>query len=246
MNAPFLSIVVLSKNPGPRIAIALESIWSQSTAADIVVVDGGSTDGTVEWLRARADRLTTLIVEPDQGVYDAMNKGIAAARTEWILFMGADDRLIQTSTVNEVQSWLRNTGANVVTGEVVYDDGRVYKLGQRVNPLARNFVHHQGTFYRRTVFGSENQFDRTLKIMGDYDLNLRLWKQGGRFKPIPLRIAECRSNGLSDCGKWLVYREEITVRHRYAQGMRCWIWDALSVVRFVRKNTLVAFRRRHG
>ena len=57
-----------------------------------------------------------------------------------------------------------------------------------------------------------------------------------RFKPLPLRIAACGVRGLSDAGRWRGYHEEIAVRHRYFPAWRCALWDALSVVRYVRKK----------
>ena len=74
--------------------------------------------------------------------------------------------------------------------------------------------------------------------MADYEFNVRLWKNRVRFKPIPLRIAACGTGGLSDSGRWRGYREEIAVRHRYFSFGRCLGWDALSVVRFLRKQLL--------
>src|SRR4051812_18496224 len=86
-----ISVIVVCRNPGPRLHVALESIWSQTFRPDIIVIDGASTDGTREWLEARRDRITTLISEPDTGIYEAMKKGITAASSEWRLFLGADD-----------------------------------------------------------------------------------------------------------------------------------------------------------
>jgi glycosyltransferase involved in cell wall biosynthesis len=216
--APSLSVIVVCKNPGPRLAATLDSLWTQRhVAPDLVVIDGGSTDGTRAWLEARRDRLGTLVSEPDGGVYDAMNKGVAAARGDWVLFLGADDRLVGDMVLSEALNWLKKTD---------------------VNPLARNFVHHQAAFYRRALFAENGGFDPALTIMGDYDFNLRLWKNRVRFKPIPLRIAACGVRGLSDAGRWRGYREEITVRHRYFAAWRCWLWDALSVARCLRKQVL--------
>ena len=210
------------------------------------MIDGGSTDGTREWLEARRDRIGTLVSEPDGGVYDAMNKGVAAARGDWVLFLGADDRLVGDMVLSETMNWLKKTEAGVAAGEAAYDDGRIYKLSAHVNPVARNFVHHQATFYRRTLFEENGAFDTSLTIMADYDFNLRLWKNRVRFKPIPLRIAACGTRGLSDAGRWRGYREEITVRHRYFRPWRCWLWDALSVVRCLRKKIVQPPRLRHG
>jgi hypothetical protein len=112
-----------------------------------------------------------------------------------------------------------------------------------VNPLARNFVHHQATLYRRALFTENGNFDVSLAVMADYEFNVRLWKNRVRFKPIPLRIAACGTGGVSDRGGWRGYREEITVRHRYFLWWRCAWWDAGSVARFLRKKFL-RFRRR--
>lgn len=241
---PTLSVILVCKNPGPRLSTALDSIWAQRhVAPDIVIVDGASTDGTPAWLQQHRDRFATLLSEPDTGIYDAMNKAVARARGDWLLFLGADDRLVGDMVLAEALETLAATSAGVVSGEAAFDDGRIYRLARRVRPLARNFVHHQATFYRRSLFDENGVFDTSLRVMGDYDFNLRLWKNSVRFKPLPLRVAACGIAGTSDGGDWRVYREEITVRHRYAPAWRCWLWDVLSVVRFLRKQ-FVRLKRR--
>ena len=235
--APALSVILVCKNPGPRLQAALASVWAQlHIHPEIIVIDGGSTDGSREWLTAQRARLTTLVAEPDAGLYPAMNQGIALATGAWILFLGADDRLVGDMVLSEALNWMNKTEAGVAAGEVAYDDGRIYKLRSNVNPCARNFVHHQGTFYRRSLFAENDAFDTSLAVMADYEFNVRLWKNRVRFKPIPLRIAACGTGGLSDAGRWRGYREEIAVRHRYFSFSRCLVWDALTVVRYVPKK----------
>jgi putative colanic acid biosynthesis glycosyltransferase len=234
---PFFSVIVVCRNPGLRLHAALASIWAQrDTAAEVIVIDGASTDGSREWLESQRARITTLICEPDRGVYDAMNKGLAAARGEWMLFLGADDRFEGEEVLSHARHAIEGGGADVAVGEAIYEDGRVYRLAAKPNPLARNFVHHQATFYRRPVFTAHGDFDASLSIMGDYDLNLRLWKGGARFVALPLRIASCGTGGLSDAGRWRGYAEEIRVRHRHFAPWQCWGWDALSALRWMRKQ----------
>jgi putative colanic acid biosynthesis glycosyltransferase len=245
--APSISVIVVCKNPGARLHAALASVWEQRWAEpELVVIDGASTDGSREWLEAQRARSATLVSEPDAGVYDAMNKGVAAAHGEWVLFLGAEDRLVGDMVLSEALNWMKKTEAGVAAGEAAYDDGRLYKLRSHVNPVARNFVHHQAAFYRRSLFAENGGFDSTLTVMADYDFNIRLWKNRVRFKPLPLRIAACGTRGASDAGRWRGYAEEIRVRHRYFSSWRCWFWDALSVVRFVRKKTIRNFTRPHG
>ncbi|MBI2516118.1 MAG: glycosyltransferase [Opitutae bacterium] len=244
MPAPLVSVVLVCRNPGARVREALESVWAQpETDCEVVVIDGASTDGTREWLEVQRTRLGALISEPDRGVYDAMNKGIVAARGEWIIFLGADDRLASGDVLVCATKFLKGTDAGVVVGDARFDDGRIYRLAPASDVVRRNFVHHQAAFYRRHLLAGPGRFDAALRLQADYDVNLRLHRAGVRFAPLNLLIADCTSGGLSDAGRWANYREEITVRHRHFPAWQCWLWDLGSVARYLRKKIV---RSRHG
>ena len=237
--APSFSIVVVTKNPGLPLREALASVWSQEgVTLELIVIDGASSDGTAEWLASERARITVLVSEPDQGVYDAMNKALRLATGAWVYFLGADDRLVGTNLLSEILAWSRRSEAGVLCGEISYSDGRIYKLHRAFNPVARNFLHHQGAFYQRSLFLENGVFDTSLALMADYDFNVRLWRASVRFKAVPLAVARCASGGLSDAGGWNGYREEIVVRHRYYGQFRCLPWDVLSLARYARKRVL--------
>lgn len=243
--APFISVIVVCRNPGlPRLRLALDSVWLQIAAAgELIVVDGASTDGTREWLETQRPRLGALITEPDRGVYDAMNKGVAAARGDWLLFLGADDRL-EPDAFARLAPVLAQTTGGVVAGEAVYSDGRVYRPGAWPVAVRRNFLQHQACFYHRSVFVAGG-FDAALRYQADYDLNLRIGRAGMPIVPAAGRVAVCGAGGLSDAGHWANYREEIAVRHRHFPAWRCWPWDLVSLIRFLRKKILRTFSA-HG
>ena len=225
----------MCQNPGPRLHAALASVWEQvHVQPELIVIDGASTDVTREWLETQRARLATLISEPDGGRYAAMNKGVSAAQGEWVIFLGADDRLVGDMVLSEALNWLKKTEAGVAAGEAAFDNGRIGKLRSRVNPAARDFVCRPAAFYRRTLFAENGAFDVSLATMADYEFNVRLWKNRVRFKPLPLRIAACGESQPSDTGRWRACREEIAVRHRYFAAWRCWWWDALTLLRAVR------------
>jgi hypothetical protein len=158
-----------------------------------------------------------------------------------VLFLGADDRLAGDDVLDRATRTLRATAADVVVGEAAFDDGRVYRFTGTSGAVRRNFVHHQAAFYRRALLAADG-FDAGFRVMGDYDLNLRLVGRGRRFEALAFRVAECARGGLSDSGAWPGYREEIAVRHRHFQTWRCWFWDVASIARCWRKK----FVRRSG
>jgi len=233
-----ISVILVCRNPGPRLAAALESVWSQTHSSELIVIDGASTDGSSEWLEANRHRLTYFSSAPDHGIYDAMNKGVTAATGEWLLFLGADDCLASPHTFSCAATALANTSASIISGEARFDDGRLYSFTDTHAAIRRNFVHHQATFYRRDLFVRHGGFDLSLRIQADYEFNLRMLKSGESFAPMGQRIAECSSGGVSDSGSWQNYREEIVARHRYFSAWRSWPWDAAAILRYTRKRLL--------
>lgn len=243
---PTFSVLVACRNPGPRLTEACASVWDQTGAhVELVVVDGDSTDGSLAWLEEHRSRLGALVKGCDAGVYDALNRGLAEARGAWVLFLGADDRLAGPRVLAEVAPHLPAAGGAVLVGEARYTDGRSYRLAARPRPIARNFVHHQAAFYPRALLAPPGPFDAGLAVMADYDLNLRLWRQGVPFRPLPLRVAECSTGGLSDRGDWRGYAEEIAVRRRHFPWLVALPWHAGSVVRHVRKRIVRRARTAH-
>jgi glycosyltransferase len=226
------------RNPGAPLRDALESVWRQrEVAVELIVVDGSSTDGTSEWLEQHRSQIAVQISEPDGGIYDAMNKGVARAHGARVLFLGADDALASDLAIAEA---LHATpqAADVAGGSATYTDGRIYRFSANASRIARNFVHHQCALYRRELFDRFGAFDTAFRIAADYDFNLRLARGGALFAEIPTQIARCGIRGLSDSGTWPTYGEEIAVRHRHFPVWRSLPWDALSVVRFIRKQAV--------
>lgn len=229
-----LSVVIASLNPGSRLPATLSSLREQRwVQPEIIIVERGSTDGTRAWLEAQASGSVTVISADGAGYFEALNRGIAAARHEWLLFLVAGDRLVGEVVLDETLNWTKKTEAGIVVGEAAFDDGRIVKLSTKVNAAARNFVPHSSTFYRRTLFEENDLFDTTLPTAADYEFHARLWKSHIRFKPIPLRIAACTTHEPVETHSWRAAREEMTVRHRYFSRGRCLWWDLASILRWL-------------
>lgn len=242
--APLISIIVVCRNPGAPLRDALASIGHQTLFAhvELIVIDGASTDGTVAWLNDQADQITHLCSEPDQGVYDAMNKGVAASRGEWLYFIGADDRLAAPDVLEKIAPLLRTTSHDIVGAQARYSDGRLYVTSSPLRPIRRNPLHHQSTFYRRSRIDAQGVFDSNLRVAADYDFNLRWICADATVDHTNVLVAHCQAGGLSDAGNWVTYGEEIAVRHRHFPWWRALPWDLFSCVRFIRKKLLRLIR----
>lgn len=245
MSAPFFSLIIPCRNAARSLAGTLDSLKEQTWQDfEIVALSGGSADETDDILRNWRDDRLVLVSEPDNGVYQAMNKGARLARGRWLLFLGADDRLADPQVLARVQTVAAATSETWFCGEAAYTDGRVWRAPIQPNIRYRNFLHHQACFYHRSLF-AQHAYDESFPIQADYDLNLRLWLTGNRPRPLAVRVAVCGTGGLSDGGSWANYRDEIRVRHKHFPAWQCWLWDLASFGRFLRKNAIRMFRS-HG
>jgi len=159
---------------------------------ELVVADGGSNDGTVEWLEGRAASMTPAglrwFSRPDDGIAEAWNRGLGRARGEWILFMGADDRLGDRAAWARVLEVLQAAPSEQFL--VAFPVRCVSRAGTvlgvrppRLGPANRliqalNTVPHQGLFHRRCLFDRVGRFDESFRVVADYELVLRALADG--------------------------------------------------------------------
>jgi putative colanic acid biosynthesis glycosyltransferase len=213
------------------LARCLESVACQSySAVEHLVVDGGSSDGTLDILRSWNRRVAWWASEPDRGIYDAMNKGIAEARGDWLYFLGADDALAAPDVVERCAPYL-GSGAAMVYGDVRYTTGR--SVRSRIGPrlLLHNTVHQQGAFYAARVFEGW-RYDPGLKLLGDYDLNLRLYLARERCARAEVVVAECAEGGASRARLREAFRETNLVRRRHVGAVADLALSAIYAVEF--------------
>ena len=165
-----------------RITRALDSILAQRHEHDLelIVVDAGSTDGTLDALAVYRRNLSALISEPDEGIYDGMNKGIRLAMGEVVGILNADDRYHDTAVLQNVAAAFRDDATGAVYGDMVYTDdaGRVsryWKSGASTPGKWRLgwMPPHPTFFVRRRVYEQYGLFDLDYPIAADYELMLR-------------------------------------------------------------------------
>jgi glycosyltransferase involved in cell wall biosynthesis len=207
---PLISVIVPTFNSADVIDGALQSLADQTWRGfEVVISDGASRDGTLAQVQARAAELPALSVlsRPDRGVYDAINLAIDAARGEWVLVLGSDDRLHERSTLAHIAPMLAGSTFGFVYGDVrtmaaitpgVAPGGR-YGGPMHLADLMRANICQQAIFYRRSLFDELGRFDLRLPVWADWAFNLRV---AFRFPTqwVDLVVADYAATGVSSKG----------------------------------------------
>ncbi|WP_222184338.1 glycosyltransferase family 2 protein [Geminicoccus harenae] len=231
---PLISIVTVCRNAAGSIEAMLASVAAQrGRAIEHVVIDGASTDGTLEILERWRQHLAVLVSEPDGGIADAFNKGIARASGTWLMFLNADDRL-GPNQVARAAATLERTGADGVFGDLICEDesGRpLHRIAGDPDYAAwidRAFpaLNHPTLMVRRDLFDEIGGFDPNLRVAMDYDWCLRAHRAGARFVYDPEIVGHYRLGGASD-RQWLRAASElrtISIRHGLPPAKAWPIW----------------------
>ena len=196
----------------PRVARALDSILGQRHRhqLEVIVVDAGSTDGTLDILERYRERIDVLISEPDRGIYDGMNKGIRSASGEVVGILNADDRYNDPHVLRDAVDAIEGQSADVCYGDLVYINAqdrpvRYWCAGLSTKKRWRLgwMPPHPTFFVRKSVYERFGGFDLTFALSGDYDLLLRLlFKHSLRFAYLDRVLVKMATGGAAQ-QSWL-------------------------------------------
>lgn len=202
-----ISIITVCRNARDVIEQTLRSVLSQTyPGIEYIIVDGASTDGTMEIINRWRDSVAHLISEPDEGIYDAMNKGITAATGEIIYFLNAGDRLTDETVIETVIRAFESCETQIVYGRALYDN-IPDNVGQRYHQrkfrfrtkmdVARHVSPQQCFFYRREVFALIGTFDTQFPTAADMDWFLRSISHNIPNHFLDLPVCVCDLGGVS-------------------------------------------------
>jgi len=193
------SVIIVTYNASSSLENTLLSLINQKFKNfEIILVDGLSKDDTMVLVEKYKYIFSKIISEPDNGIYDAMNKGIRAANGQYLFFLGADDILASHDTLEKVSCLLEGNNLDLLAGSVKYNTGRNFESKFGLKILLNNTIHHQGAFYNYNLFKTF-AYDTDFKLIADYELNLRLYKNRRqlRYKFTSEVISICAEGGAS-------------------------------------------------
>ncbi|MFB1490933.1 MULTISPECIES: glycosyltransferase family 2 protein [unclassified Thiocapsa] len=247
-----ISVITATWNCVETVGDCLASVAGQSYPdLEHILIDGGSRDGTREVLQAHRDRLAVLVSEPDGGIYDALNKGLARSTGEVVGLLHADDVYADAEVLARVAGAFADPAVEAVYGDLVYvareDTGRVirdWRSGTfRPARLRRGWMPPHPTLYlRRALYARFGVFDTRYRIAADYDLMLRMLTQmSGRVLYLPQVLVRMRVGGESNrsVGKILQKSREDcrALRSNRVGGLGALAWKNLSKLpQFVRRG----------
>ncbi|MDR2365316.1 MAG: glycosyltransferase [Zoogloeaceae bacterium] len=206
-----ISIITVCFNAADTITATLRSVAAQThQEAEHIVVDGGSTDGTLEHIAKHGKHVAHLVSEPDKGIYDAMNKGIRLASGDIIGILNADDIYADDAVLTRVANVMADGGFDALYGDVeFFAPDNPKKATRRYNSrrfspakLAWGWMPaHPTLFLRRELFERYGLYRTDFRISGDYELIARIFKEGKlKYRYLPEVLVRMRTGGVSTSG----------------------------------------------
>ena len=226
---PTVSVITASWNALEGLKATAASVAEQSCRdVEHVIVDGGSTDGTREWLEGLccAVRWSS---EPDNGIADAFNKALTMARGEYVLALQAEDTFFDPNSLARALPHLSG-GIDIVFFEIVFDtaagERRVVPRDLSWELAFRNTIPHQGAFCRRNLFEKLGPFDTSFRIAMDYEFFLRAYRAKATTRLVPEVLSRMPDTGVSSRLDWSSLLDRFAEfrraqeRHFASAGMR--------------------------
>lgn len=205
---PKISIITVCKNSADTMYKCIDSVVNQSYSnIEYIIIDGASSDDTLNIVQSFGNKITNFISEPDNGIFDAMNKGIAHSTGDYVIFLNADDYFISNNSIEyTVKFIIYNTQSHydIYYGKVLIFDnqsgiGNLWNASKASRfSLYRASLPHPATIYKKGSFEKCGVFNTTYKVASDYEWFMRaIVKYKLKFKRIDLIITLFNKGGIS-------------------------------------------------
>jgi glycosyltransferase involved in cell wall biosynthesis len=231
---PKITFISVTYNDAECISDTIDSVVEQKTKRpdihlEYVIVDGASTDGTIEIINSRSTEVDRWVSEEDNGIYDAMNKGLRMVADGYIIFLGAGDKIISLAS----SQLLLENNLNVFYGDV-WMGSQLFVSHLNYKLRRGNSLHHQGLLIHKSIF-PEQGFNTKYKAYADYELNIKLLNSGVNFVKVDELIGYQMPGGLTS----KVQAEEILDIVKNNFGAVCYFMFAGRFILYEIKSKLL-------
>lgn len=206
-SAPLVSVITVVHDRAGTIAKCLESVRTQTYAQiEHLVIDGGSNDGTVDILQQRTSYIDYFVSEPDEGIYDAMNKGLGLASGEYIIFLNSDD-WYRADAIELLLEAAERDEADIAHADAVAIDAKGREIGRIEHLLHAGLytsaclIRHETMLVRRSVYEHLGWYDTSYKIIADYLFVMRAYYSGFRFSHVRKELLYFSNLGVSSTAR---------------------------------------------
>lgn len=242
MQQPVFSIITITYNASRWVESTILNVLSQSYPnIEYIIIDGGSTDGTVDIIKQYASGVSYWVSEPDKGIYDAMNKGLQKATGDYVWFVNAGDSLYTSDTVQGVASLIQKKKVlpDIIYGETILIDEEGKSLGRRrlkaPDKLTwKSFrmgmlVCHQSFITKRSI---APLYDLTYRYSADFDWCIRCMKQAKRIYNTRMTLSNFLDGGVSTTQRKASLKERYDIMCRYYGVILASLFHVWFAIRF--------------
>ena len=199
---PKISIITVNYNEAAQLEQTLQkSIEQNYSDKEIIVIDGGSTDNSPQIIKKYSRHIAYSCSEPDQGIYDAMNKGIKKATGDWVIFMNAGDWFYDSNILHDLFSTEKHKDVDFIYGdnEIRYQGfTRIHRANRPLSILSKtNVFSHQALFSKMELM-KKNPFKIKYSMVADFESFYFHYKEGKRFRYIPTIVSSISAGGISE------------------------------------------------
>jgi len=218
-----LSVITICLNDLEGLKRTVNSVVAQSfNDFEYIVIDGGSTDGTIDFLKKQETKIAKFVSEKDDGIYNAMNKGIALANGEYCLFLNSGDYLVNDDVLMSV--FLQNKSEDILYGNMIIESENGSRRHGKM-PKELSFVHmigdtlwHPVSFISKSLFDKYGMYDESLKMVSDYDFFLKvicLHKVSTAYLNFPIAVFNLKGFSSLPENRRILEMERNIVQKRY-------------------------------
>ena len=214
-SKPLLSLITIVYNGESFISETIESVLNQKDSrCEYIIIDGGSNDSTLEVINQYKESIDLIISEKDDGIYDALNKGVKLSSGYIIGFIHCGDYL-NKNALNNVLDTFKKNNADIVYGDInELDDNKIRRNHADHSQLKEKMsIFHPATFIKRDIYQKYGIYSLKYKIASDYELLLEFYIQGKLFVHIKEPIVTFRLGGISSTNYKLRINENISIRY---------------------------------